>query len=100
MCTAIHLLFLRTSLHVAQPVLFSVFCQTPVSARLLTYLDDSSTSASSQITTFAHPISQQIHMTMKNLLLEWRGMPPFKKEEIDQVTLHVDFCEAIRRQSC
>ena len=36
------------------------------SARLLTHPDDSSTSTLSQQKTFAHPISQQIHMSVTN----------------------------------
>ena len=63
---AIHHVFLRTSLHVAQLLpLFSV-CHTLDSARLLTTPDDSSTSPLSQLKTFAHAISQQIHMSVKN----------------------------------
>ena len=59
MSTAIHLVFLRTSLHVAQLVPLSVFV-TLDSARLLTH------SPFATLKTFAHPTNQQIHISMKN----------------------------------
>ena len=47
-------------------------CHTPLSARLLTHPDDSSTSALSQLKTFVHPISQQFRISMKKFTL-WRS---------------------------
>ena len=43
------------------------------SARMLTHLDDSSSSALSRLKTFAHPISQQIQISMKNFTTEVRN---------------------------
>ena len=50
----------------------SCVCQTLVSARLLTYLEDSSTSTFSKLKTFAHHISKQIHKSMNNFTWYWR----------------------------
>ena len=42
-------------------------CHTPVSARLLTHPDDSSTTALSHLQTVAHPITEQIYISMETL---------------------------------
>ena len=66
---AIRHVFLCTSLHVAQLDPLSVFVTLPDSARLLTTPDDSSASPLSQLKTFAHSISQQIHMSVEKLYM-------------------------------
>ena len=60
------------------------------SARMLTHHNDSSTSAPSRLKTIAHPINQQIRITMKTLdflscLTDFLANSPFSPNVVQQI---------------